>query len=253
VAKIRQNASRSGRRAQLEAEMAEIIASLKKIKEDIATAREHGDLRENAEYAEARERDRNAYKRLNAIRDEIDALGQEAPPTGEELALDGVIVAYNDLDRKITNIVQFSIDDSDPSQCIVNVRSPLGQALTKAMRDLRVDTLPRGTEVKFRPVLSLTDDIAAAQEDPRAYMVRTVMVLDAVRPARVRENPVIDEVVQVHARELRRSMRPRQLLEFRRELEKLAYGAGSPQLAVRYRSFSHDNLVRLIYLLTDAG
>ena len=69
---------------------------------------------------------------------------------------------------------------------------------------------------------------------------------------RVRSNPVVDMAVVFSARELSK-LPQRKREEHRRHIEALLFGSDPGRIAAMYEDFSHENLERLLYLLTAAG
>lgn len=106
------------------------------IRDDISRAREHGDLRENAEYQEARERDRNTNAQINEIARQIAAEAARPELSPQEESLLGKVVVFTDVDFNRTRIAQFvegsANDPADVFNCVFSVRSPLGSAMAAA-------------------------------------------------------------------------------------------------------------------------
>src|SRR5687767_9168627 len=119
--------------AALEAELRELETEGRRaIAERIRTAREWGDLKENAEYHDAKEAQAHLETkilRLRALRD--NAVVVEAG-SGDEVAL-GVAVTVRDLDsgREAVHTI-VSAAESDPASGRLSIDSPLGSALTGA-------------------------------------------------------------------------------------------------------------------------
>ncbi len=105
---------------------AEIAAQIK-------TARDFGDLKENAEYHDAKEAQAHLETkilRLRALRD--NSVIVETGGSGDEVAL-GVAVTVRDVEsgrERIHTIV--SAAESDPASGKLSIDSPLGRALTGA-------------------------------------------------------------------------------------------------------------------------
>jgi transcription elongation factor GreA len=119
--------------AALEAELAELENEGRRaIAERIKTARDFGDLKENAEYHDAKEAQAHLETkilRLRALRD--NAVVVEAG-SGDEVAL-GVAVTVRDLDsgKEVVHTI-VSAAESDPASGRLSIDSPLGRALTGA-------------------------------------------------------------------------------------------------------------------------
>ncbi len=132
--------------AALEAELAELENEGRRaIADRIRTARDFGDLKENAEYHDAKEAQAHLETkilRLRALRD--NAVVVEAG-SGEEVSL-GVAVTVRDLDsgREAVHTI-VSAAESDPASGRLSIDSPLGRALTGArVGDQVTFDAPRG-------------------------------------------------------------------------------------------------------------
>jgi len=118
----------------LEAELEELETEGRRaIAERIKTARDFGDLKENAEYHDAKEAQAHLETkilRLRAMRD--NAVVVETGGAGDEVAL-GVAVTVRDVEsgrERVHTIV--SVAESDPASGKLSIDSPLGSALTGA-------------------------------------------------------------------------------------------------------------------------
>jgi transcription elongation factor GreA len=133
--------------AALEAELRELETEGRRaIADRIRTAREWGDLSENAEYHDAKEAQAHLETkilRLRELRD--DAIVVEPGGAGGEVAL-GVAVTVRDLDsgREVEHTI-VSAAESDPASGKLSIDSPLGRALTGAREGDEVTfDAPRG-------------------------------------------------------------------------------------------------------------
>ena len=133
--------------AALEAELAELENEGRRaIAARIKTARVFGDLKENAEYHDAKEAQAHLETkilRLRALRD--NAVVVETGGAGDEVAL-GVAVTVRDLDSGREAVhTMVSAAESDPANGRLSVDSPLGRALTGArVGDQVTFDAPRG-------------------------------------------------------------------------------------------------------------
>jgi transcription elongation factor GreA len=97
----------------------------------IATAREHGDLSENAEYHAARERQSFIEGRVKEIEDKL-ARAEIIDPTklaGSRVAFGATIRVQNsETDEELTYRI-LGADEADVNQGILGVTSPLARAL----------------------------------------------------------------------------------------------------------------------------
>jgi transcription elongation factor GreA len=120
--------------AALEAELAELeIEGRRAIADRIRTAREWGDLSENAEYHDAKEAQAHLETKILRLRELRDnAIVVEPGGAEGEVAL-GVVVTVRDLDsgNEVAHTI-VSAAESDPASGRLSIDSPLGRALTGA-------------------------------------------------------------------------------------------------------------------------
>ncbi|HJO92841.1 MAG TPA: GreA/GreB family elongation factor [Victivallales bacterium] len=126
----------------------------------IATAREHGDLRENAEFAAAKERQKflNEHRALLEIR-----IATTQPTDFSDITVgDSVIVGSTTTltydNNKTETYYILGAWDSDPGKNYVSYETELGQSLVGQKLNTKV-TLPNGTECKITKVSSLPEKI----------------------------------------------------------------------------------------------
>ena len=96
---------------------------------EIQRAREHGDLRENAEYAAAKERQRFVEARVSMLRtrvSQIQLMNLEKIP--RDRAGFGSKVTLREQGREFT-IELVMPEDADPDRGLVSVASPIGRSL----------------------------------------------------------------------------------------------------------------------------
>jgi transcription elongation factor GreA len=128
---------------------------LKQIKEhdraenvrEIETAREHGDLRENAEYHAAKERQAQLDGRMRYLESRL-SLAQVIDPANvhESKITFGATVTLNDVDND-TEVVYHIVgeDESDATSGKISISAPIARAmLGKRKGDEVVVKLPRG-------------------------------------------------------------------------------------------------------------
>jgi transcription elongation factor GreA len=120
--------------AALEAELRELETEGRRaIAERIRTARDFGDLKENAEYHDAKEAQAHLETKILRLRELRDnAVVVEPGGEGGEVAL-GVVVSVRDLDsgREGRHTI-VSAAESDPASGRLSIDSPLGRALAGA-------------------------------------------------------------------------------------------------------------------------
>ncbi|MEP6945662.1 MAG: transcription elongation factor GreA [Acidobacteriota bacterium] len=117
---------------KLQAELESLEEELHfKLPKEIQKAREFGDLRENAEYKAAMERQSMVQARIMQVRNrlfEVDSIDISKIPTGS-VAYGSVVVLYDlEKEEKITYKLVTS-EESDPDNGLISTVSPIGQAL----------------------------------------------------------------------------------------------------------------------------
>ncbi|HRH43173.1 MAG TPA: transcription elongation factor GreA [Pyrinomonadaceae bacterium] len=119
-------------RKKLQQELIELEEELRfKLPKEIQKAREYGDLRENAEYKAAMERQKIVMARVVQLSNrigELESIDMSKIPT--DRAAYGSIVNLLDLDRgeKVTYKLVTS-EESDPEKGLISTVSPIGQSL----------------------------------------------------------------------------------------------------------------------------
>ena len=102
-----------------------------KLPKEIQKAREFGDLRENAEYKAAMERQVFVQARLMQLRErmsEVESIDISKLPL-DSVAYGSTVVLYDlDRDEKVTYRL-VSSEESDPENGLISTVSPIGQAL----------------------------------------------------------------------------------------------------------------------------
>lgn len=141
--------TRDGRNKLIE-ELDRLQKRKPQIQDEIARAREHGDLRENAEYHAAKETLTNLMQRIA----EIDAKLSNAKII-EELNIDpnkvfiGVTVTIKDEDGDTYEYAIVDEEEANPSEMKISIGSPLAQGLLEHKVGDKVDVqLPAGV-MKF--------------------------------------------------------------------------------------------------------
>ena len=141
-------------------ELTEIIKEIPKNTKAISIAREHGDLRENAEYQAAKER----QKYLLSRRSELDNLLQEIQPTNfvDIKVTDRIIPGsrvHLVIEKDIVVYTILGVLDSNPSKNYLSFDTPLGKLLVgKSIND--EITLPNSNKVaSIKYIEPLTKEI----------------------------------------------------------------------------------------------
>ncbi len=117
--------------AALNQELAELKASRLKVSQEIETAREHGDLKENAEYHAAKEKQGLMEARVRDLEGKIAAAEVIDPTTlsGDRVKF-GATVTLEDIDTG--NIVTYQIvgsEEADIEGGTISITSPMARAL----------------------------------------------------------------------------------------------------------------------------
>lgn len=138
-------------RAKLESEMKELVEVKRpEILDRIKQARELGDLRENAEYHQAKEDQAFMEGRIMEIETTL-KMAQDVSKTGgknksQEVTIGSTVeVLVNGETKKYTIV---GSTEANPTQALISCDSPLGQALlgAKLNQEVPVDT-PKGSVI----------------------------------------------------------------------------------------------------------
>jgi transcription elongation factor GreA len=119
-------------RRKLQIELADLEDELRfKIPKEIQKAREYGDLKENAEYKAALERQKIVSARLVQLSQrlgELDSIDMTKIPT--DRAAYGSTLKLYDVDRDMDVIYKLvTSEESDPDNGLISTVSPIGQGL----------------------------------------------------------------------------------------------------------------------------
>ena len=136
--------------ARLRAELDELTRVRRpQILARIRTAKEHGDLKENAEYHAAREEQSFLEGRVQAIEARLrSAVIVVAPAAGSRVGLGSVVTLDDDGETVVYTIV--GADESDPTRGRISSSSPVGRALVgRDSGDYVVVSTPAG-EARYR-------------------------------------------------------------------------------------------------------
>lgn len=128
---------------ELEDELKDLVASRGAVADEIATARENGDLSENAEYTAAREKQSRVESRIEEI-EEILKGAQIIASDGDDVVSLGDQVTIS-LDGKATEYSIVGAVEADPLNNKISHESPLGAALIgKSVGDHVTVKTPKG-------------------------------------------------------------------------------------------------------------
>lgn len=137
---------------ELEAELADLISQRKEISEEVATARDFGDLRENSEYDAARKKQGWAESRIQ----EIENILQNAVIIGGgkegEIALGNTVSLKNLENGKTVKYSLVGAVEANPLEGKISNESPIGVQLMgkKLGEEVEIST-PKGT-IKYEVV-----------------------------------------------------------------------------------------------------
>jgi transcription elongation factor GreA len=133
---------------KLREELARLKEERPKISREIGTAREHGDLKENAEYHAAKERQGLQEARIKDIEDKL-ARAEVIDPlklSGDRVRFGATVTVTNlDTDEE-TQYQIVGAEEADINRGLISVSAPLARALIgKSIGDEVVVQLPSGT------------------------------------------------------------------------------------------------------------
>ena len=119
-------------RKKLQAELESLEAELHfKLPKDIQHAREFGDLKENAEYKAAKERQSMVQARISQLHQrlsEVESIDISKLPTDRASYGSSVVLYDLEKEEKITYKL-VTTEESDPENGLISTVSPIGQAL----------------------------------------------------------------------------------------------------------------------------
>ena len=115
--------------SELEAEVSELISQRSEVAERIKSAREFGDLSENAEYATARQEQERAENRISEIEHILQNVEVIKKPKGDSKVQLGSEVKLKSSDGKQKNYKVVGTVEADPSEGKISDESPIGMAL----------------------------------------------------------------------------------------------------------------------------
>ncbi len=134
---------------ELENELSELVGKRGEIAEKLKTAREHGDLRENAEYHNARDEQASLEARVGEIENILRNVEvvQNGKSNGK-VGLGSAVVLKGDKGEQEYTIV--GSVEANPLESKISDQSPIGQALIgKAVGDEVAIVLPAG-QMKYK-------------------------------------------------------------------------------------------------------
>jgi transcription elongation factor GreA len=139
--------------AELEAEQKALVANRSEVAERIKTAREFGDLAENAEYSSAKQEQDRAETRIGEIEHILkNAEVISAPKNKDIVELGNTVVLKNSKGEKEFTIV--GSVEADPMDGKISDESPIGMALLgkKLGEEVEIKTPAETTKYKISKV-----------------------------------------------------------------------------------------------------
>lgn len=125
----------------------------------IAQAREHGDLKENADYHAARERQSFVQARISFLNQQLSQLDSMAQSAAEDKVGFGVKIKARDMDSD--DMIEFTFvspGEVNPSKGFISLNSPIGIAFNnKGVGEEAVANIPAGKKRYFIEQLIMPD------------------------------------------------------------------------------------------------
>lgn len=138
---------------ELQAELASLIAERGPVAEKIKTAREFGDLSENAEYQTARQEQEKLEARISEIENILNNVEVIKQPKGDsKVQLGSTVTLKNNGKTKKFQVV--GTIEADPLEGKISDESPIGQALLgkKLGDDVEIKTPAETTTYKITDI-----------------------------------------------------------------------------------------------------
>ena len=125
----------------------------------IAVAREHGDLRENAEFKAAKDEQAYLTARRNELEDGLDQIrAVEFSASQAKQVIPGSMFDLRQDDGSCATYYLLGLWDSDPAKNMLSYETPLGAAVLSAKEGEKVE-LPDGGTAEVRKISPLPNDI----------------------------------------------------------------------------------------------
>jgi transcription elongation factor GreA len=131
---------------KLETELEQLQVRTKEVADDIAIARQQGDLSENAEYQNAKDEQRKVQRRIKEINAILASSEVVEPPTSNDEVVFGSTVELSGSDGDVSYQVVGSLE-ANPAESKISDESPIGRALLGAKKGQTVSiNLPANTK-----------------------------------------------------------------------------------------------------------
>ena len=117
---------------KLEEQLEELNVERKKVAEEIQIARGFGDLSENAEYDAAKDRERDVYRQIAEVEEELrTATFVDDSSAGDSHCALGTVVRVLDMEfNEEDEYTLVGYTEADPAKLFISNESPIGKALT---------------------------------------------------------------------------------------------------------------------------
>lgn len=137
------NITKSGKK-ELEAELQQLISERKAVSEEVAVARDFGDLRENSEYDAARKKQASAESRILEIENILQNAVIIEAKKANTVHLGVSISLKNTTNDKVVNYTIVGPVEANPLEGKISNESPIGQQLMgKKLGDIVEITTPK--------------------------------------------------------------------------------------------------------------
>ena len=138
--------------AELKSEHEELLAQRGPVAERIKTAREFGDLSENAEYSSARQEQERVESRISEIENILQNVEVIKKPTGDHKVQLGSHVKLKAEDGKSKEFQVVGTVEADPLNGKISDESPIGQALLGKKENEEVEIVTPAETATYKVV-----------------------------------------------------------------------------------------------------
>ncbi len=138
--------------AKVKNELAELKVRRKEIIERIQTAKEFGDLSENAEYDDARNEQSFVEGRIQELDEMVKQAKIVTKPTkqGDKITVGTTVTVECEGDKETYELV--GINESDPTNGKISIESPIGKAIMGAKKGETVLVTTPGGKLEYKVI-----------------------------------------------------------------------------------------------------